>query len=62
MLEHLRPREKSISPERLFTVVGRNHLNYPEARRQLSARPEGTIVVQPETKRRRPDFSCRLCI
>jgi mannose-1-phosphate guanylyltransferase len=55
MLEHTFDRaEKSISPERLFTVVGRNHLNYPEARRQLSARPEGTIVVQPENKETAP--------
>lgn len=55
MLEHTFHRaEKLISPERLFTVVGRNHLNYPEARRQLSGRPEGTIVVQPENKETAP--------
>jgi mannose-1-phosphate guanylyltransferase len=29
-------------------------LKYPEARRQLSARPEGTIVVQPENKETGP--------
>jgi mannose-1-phosphate guanylyltransferase len=55
MLEHTFHRaEKLISPERLFTVVGRNHLKYSEARRQLSARPEGTIVVQPENKETAP--------
>jgi mannose-1-phosphate guanylyltransferase len=55
MLEHTFYRaEKLISPERLFTVVGRNHLKYPEAQRQLLARPEGTIVVQPENKETGP--------
>jgi mannose-1-phosphate guanylyltransferase len=55
MLEHTFHRaEKLISPEHLFTVVGRNHLKYPEARRQLLARPEGTIVVQPENKETAP--------
>jgi len=55
MLEHTFHRaEKLISPERLFTVVGRDHLNYPEAQRQLSTRPEGTIVVQPENKETAP--------
>lgn len=55
MLEHTFSRaEKLISPERLFTVVGRNHLKYPEARRQLLARPDGTIVVQPENKETGP--------
>ena len=55
MLEHTFHRaEKLISPERLFTVVGRNHLEYPEARRQLLARPKGTIVVQPENKETAP--------
>jgi mannose-1-phosphate guanylyltransferase len=55
MLEHTFHRaEKLISPERLFTVVGRNHLNYTEAKRQLSTRPEGTIVVQPENKETAP--------
>jgi mannose-1-phosphate guanylyltransferase len=46
--------EKLISAERLFTVVGRKHLKYPEARRQLSARPAGTIVVQPQNKETAP--------
>lgn len=42
--------EKLIDPERIYTVVGENHLQYPEVRRQLSNRAAGTVVIQPENK------------
>lgn len=55
MLEHtLHRAEKLISPNRLFTVVSREHLRYPEVQRQLSARPEETVVVQPKNKETAP--------
>jgi mannose-1-phosphate guanylyltransferase len=55
MLEHTFSRaERLIEPERIFTVVGQDHLRYPEVRRQLSARETGTIVVQPENKETAP--------
>lgn len=51
MLQHTFGRaEKLIPSERLFTVVGRNHLSYPEVGQQLSNRPSGTVVVQPVNK------------
>jgi len=55
MLEHTFHRtEELIPPERLFTVVSRNHLSYPEVRRQLSDRPLDTVVVQPVNKETGP--------
>lgn len=55
MLEHTFHRtEKLIPPERLFTVVSRNHLSYPEISRQLSSRPLDTVVVQPVNKETGP--------
>ena len=55
MLEHTFHRtEKLIPPERLFTVVTRNHLIYPEVRQQLSSRAPGTVVVQPVNKETGP--------
>jgi mannose-1-phosphate guanylyltransferase len=39
-----------VSPERIFTVVGRDHLRYPEVRKQLSARDIGRVIIQPENK------------
>ena len=51
MLDHTFDRaEKLIPRERLFTVVSHHHLNYPEVRRQLSSRPRGNTVVQPEDR------------
>lgn len=51
MLEHTIHRaEKLIPSERLFTVVSRDHLRYPEVRKQLSGRAPGTVIVQPENK------------
>ncbi len=46
--------EKIIRKERVFTVVTRAHLKYAEVRRQLSGRPKGTVVVQPENKETAP--------
>jgi mannose-1-phosphate guanylyltransferase len=48
MLEHTFSRaERVIPPQRLFTVVARDHLRHPEARTQLRSRPKGRVVVQP---------------
>jgi mannose-1-phosphate guanylyltransferase len=55
MLEHTFSRaERLIEPGRIFTVVGQDHLKYPEALRQLSTREIGTVVVQPENKETAP--------
>ncbi|MBI4488930.1 MAG: NTP transferase domain-containing protein [Deltaproteobacteria bacterium] len=55
MLEHTFCRaEKIILPDRLFTVVSRDHLRHPEVRRQLSGRPRGSVVMQPENKETGP--------
>jgi mannose-1-phosphate guanylyltransferase len=48
MLEHTFDRAERLIPrERLFTVASRDHLQYHEARRQLSDRPIHTVVLQP---------------
>lgn len=55
MLEHTFSRaEMLIPPERLYTVVSRDHLFQPEVRNQLSGRPEGTVIEQPENKETAP--------
>ena len=55
MLEHTFARAESlIEPRRIFTVISRDHLQYPEVHRQLSCRPSGTVVVQPENKETAP--------
>jgi mannose-1-phosphate guanylyltransferase len=55
MLEHTFSRaERLIEPRRIFTVVSRDHLCYPEVSRQLSARETGTVIVQPENKETGP--------
>jgi mannose-1-phosphate guanylyltransferase len=55
MLEHTFSRaERLIHSERIFTVVGQDHLSYPEVRRQLSSREPYTIVIQPENKETAP--------
>jgi mannose-1-phosphate guanylyltransferase len=46
--------ERLIVPDRLFTVVGWDHLIYPEVWRQLAPRPRGSVVVQPENKETAP--------
>jgi len=51
MLEHTFSRaQKMIPAERLFTVVSRSHLQYPEVVRQLSSRPMTCIVEQPNNR------------
>jgi len=48
MLEHTFNRaEQLISPERLFVVVARDHLDYIEVQRQISDRPPHTVILQP---------------
>jgi mannose-1-phosphate guanylyltransferase len=55
MLEHtLQRAEKLIAPERVLTVITESHLRYPEVRQQCSARPRGTVIVQPENKETGP--------
>ncbi len=55
MLEHTFDRvERLIPAERVFTIASRDHLDYPEAVRQLANRPTGTVIVQPENKETGP--------
>src|ERR1700686_439694 len=55
MLEHTYHRaEKLIAPERLFTVVSQDHLKMTDVWRQVSSRPRGTIIRQPENKETGP--------
>ena len=55
MLEHTFHRaEKLVSPDRLFTVVNRDHLRHPEVWRQLSDRPKGSVIFQPLNKETGP--------
>lgn len=46
--------EKLIRQKRVFTVVSRAHLRYAEVRKQLSGRPKGTVVAQPENRETAP--------
>lgn len=51
MLERAFLRAETLIPRnRIFTVVNWSHLKYPEVRRQISRRPKGSVVVQPENK------------
>ncbi len=43
-----------IPSDRLFTVVGRHHLAFPDAARQLASRPQGTVIVQPRNRETGP--------
>lgn len=55
MLEHTFHRaENLVSPDRLFTVVNRDHLRHPEVWRQLSDRPKGSVILQPMNKETGP--------
>src|SRR3974377_1003893 len=55
MLEHTFDRAERLIPgDRLFTVASRDHLQYPEARRQLLHRPIDTVVLQPSNKETGP--------
>lgn len=51
MLEHTLDRaEKLIPAPKLLTVIAREHLQFPEVSRQIAARPQECIIVQPENK------------
>jgi mannose-1-phosphate guanylyltransferase len=42
--------ERLIPPDRIMTVVSREHFRYNDACRQLARRPKGTVIVQPQNK------------
>jgi mannose-1-phosphate guanylyltransferase len=42
--------ERLVPPDRIMTVVTRNHLQYPDACRQLADRPTHTVIVQPRNR------------
>ncbi|MEW6681305.1 MAG: sugar phosphate nucleotidyltransferase [Nitrospirota bacterium] len=46
--------ERLIPPERVYTIAGVSHLQFPEAEDQLSGRPPGTVILQPENKETAP--------
>lgn len=55
MLEDTFFRAEMLMPsDRIFTVVNGSHLKYPDVRRQISSRPKGSVVVQPENKETGP--------
>jgi mannose-1-phosphate guanylyltransferase len=39
--------ERLVPPDRIMTVVTRDHLRYADACRQLAGRPTNTVIVQP---------------
>jgi mannose-1-phosphate guanylyltransferase len=55
MIEHTyRRAERLIPRERLFTIVNRAHLNFPEVNHQLRDRHRGTVIVQPTNRETGP--------
>ncbi len=42
--------ERVVPPDRIMTIVTRDHLRYPDACRQLARRPTHTVVVQPRNR------------
>lgn len=55
MLEQTLSRaETLVPPDRLVTVVGACHFDYPEVRRQLLDRPRRSVIRQPENKETGP--------
>ncbi len=55
MLEQTYARmEQLMPPDRIFTVVARDHLGHKEVQRQLSPRPSHSIVVQPMNRETGP--------
>lgn len=55
MLEHTLDRaEKLVPRERVFTVINRGHLIFPEVSRQVASRQPGTVIIQPENKETAP--------
>jgi mannose-1-phosphate guanylyltransferase len=55
MLEHTFHRaEKLIPPQRVFAVINQSHLQFSEAKAQVSRRLSDTMIVQPENKETAP--------
>jgi mannose-1-phosphate guanylyltransferase len=55
MLEHTLDRAERLVPrERVFTVINRGHLIFPEVSQQMATRHPGTVIVQPENKETAP--------
>jgi len=55
MLEHTLDRAERLVPrQRVFTIVNRDHLIFPEVTRQVAPRHRGTVIVQPENKETAP--------
>jgi len=55
MLQHTLDRAEALAPrERVFTVINRSHLIFPEVRHQVASRHPGTVIVQPENKETAP--------
>lgn len=55
MLEHTFDRiERLIPPERILTVAARSHIRHEEFRRQMRARPSGSLVFQPRNRETGP--------
>lgn len=46
--------ERLIAPERVFTIAGHSHLQFWEAHEQLTRRPQGTVILQPENRETAP--------
>ena len=42
--------ERLVPPDRIMTAVTRDHLQYPDACRQLARRPTNTVIVQPQNR------------
>ena len=55
MLQHTLHRAEKLMPsERVLTVITESHLRHPEVRQQCSARPKGSVIIQPENKETGP--------
>jgi len=55
MLEHTFDRaERLIPASRILTIVSQDHLAHTEARKQITSRPAGTVILQPENKETGP--------
>lgn len=55
MLEHTIDRAQRLIPaKRILTIVSESHLIHTEARKQIAARPAGTVIVQPQNKETGP--------
>ncbi|HEY7221750.1 MAG TPA: sugar phosphate nucleotidyltransferase [Candidatus Binatia bacterium] len=55
MLEHTLGRAERLVPaERVFTIINKSHLAFPDVRRQLQNRGPGAVIMQPENKETGP--------